>query len=146
MPPRPTTQISRMPAMKNNAPHTSEISMVWPKSGCSTSTPTTPSSSSSENVVAGISGLRAVSANSQDVRITKDGLRNSDGWMLTPARTIQRRAPFTSAPTNSVATTSAKLTMKTTRASLRIWRGDRNDIASMTAIAGTRYSTWRWTK
>ena len=31
------TQISRMPAMKNSAPHTSAISMVWPKSGCSTS-------------------------------------------------------------------------------------------------------------
>ncbi len=53
--------------------------MVWPKSGWSTSTPTTPSSSRSENMVAGMSGLRADSANNHAQRTTKDGLRNSDG-------------------------------------------------------------------
>ena len=101
-PPSPTTQISRMPAMKNSAPQTSAISMVCPKSGCSTSTVTATSSSPSAMVLAGISGRRADSPNSQAIRITKAGLRNSDGWMLTPSRTIQRRAPLTSAPKSSV--------------------------------------------
>ena len=97
-PPSPTTQISRMPAMKNSAPQTSAISMVWPKSGCSTSATTASSSRPSAMVLAGISGRRADSPNSQAIRITKAGLRNSDGWMLTPRITIQRRAPLTSAP------------------------------------------------
>ena len=46
-----------MPAMKNSAPQTIAISMVWPKSGCSTSTVTTPSRSSKANVLAGTSGF-----------------------------------------------------------------------------------------
>ena len=72
--------------------------MVWPKSGCSTSPSTTVASIPSAMVLAGISGRRADSPNSQAIRITKAGLRNSDGWMLTPRMTSQRRAPFTSAP------------------------------------------------
>ncbi len=48
-----------MPARKNSAPQTSAISMVWPKSGCSTSPVTTTSSSPSAMVLAGISGRRA---------------------------------------------------------------------------------------
>ena len=52
----PNTQTTRMPAMKNSALHTSAISMVWPKSGCSTSSATTVSSSISANVFAGMSG------------------------------------------------------------------------------------------
>ena len=57
--------------------------------------------------------------------------------MLTPRSTIQRRAPLTSAPTNRVATTSAKLTMKTMRAMRRSWRGGSNEVAIRTASAGT---------
>ena len=94
--------------MKNSAPQTSAISMVWPKSGCSTKSATTSRSSASATVFAGMSGLRADSANSQEVRTTKAGLRNSDGWMLTPASTIQRRAPLTSAPNTSVAAVKRK--------------------------------------
>ena len=71
-------------------------------------------------MLAGISGRRALSANSHEIRITKAGLTNSEGWMLTPASTIQRRAPLTSAPKTSVAATSARLTMKTTSAMRRI--------------------------
>ena len=58
--------------------------------------------------------------------------------MLMPASTIQRRAPLTSAPTNSVAITMAKLTMKTMRARRRIWRDDRNEVASSTITVGIR--------
>ena len=36
-------------------------------------------------VLAGMSGRCADSANSQAIRMTKAGLRNSDGWMLTPS-------------------------------------------------------------
>ena len=39
-----------------------------------------------------------ISPNSQAIRITKAGLRNSDGCMLTPRMTSQRRAPLISAP------------------------------------------------
>ena len=72
--------------------------MVWPKSGCSTNNATTTMSSASAMVLAGISGRFANSPNSQAIRITKAGLRNSDGWMLTPRITSQRRAPLISAP------------------------------------------------
>ena len=37
--------------------------------------------------------------------MTKAGLRNSDGWMLTPRMTSQRRAPLISAPKYGVAAT-----------------------------------------
>ena len=73
-------------------------------------------------------------------------MRNSDGWMLTPISTIQRRAPLTSAPMNGVASTMTKLTMNTISAMRRIQRGDRSEVASSTAAAGTRYIMWRCTK
>ena len=111
--------MNRIPAMKNRAPQTSATSMVWPKSGCSTRMPTTPISSSRQKVVAGTSNLREDSANSQETSTTKEGLRNSEGWMLTPASTIQRRAPLISTPTKRVATTIAALMMKTTSATRR---------------------------
>ena len=135
-----------MPAMKNSAPQTSAISMVWPKSGCSTRQRDDDSSSASAMVLAGISGRRADSPNSQAIRITNAGLRNSDGWMLTPRITIQRRAPLTSAPKNSVAATSTRLTTNTTSAMRRMCRGGRNEVASSTATAGIRNSTCRLTK
>ena len=55
--------------------------------------------------------------------MTKAGFTNSDGWMFTPASTIQRRAPFTSAPYTSVAAVIARQTMKTTSERRLIWRG-----------------------
>ena len=105
--------------MKNSAPHTSAISMVWPKSGCITSSEATVSSSASATVLAGISGRRVDSANSQAIRTTKAGLRNSDGWMLTLAMTSQRRAPLISAPKNGVIATRNRLTRNTTSATRR---------------------------
>ena len=138
MPAMPNTQISRMPAMKNSALHTSTISMVWPKSGCTTSSATTVSSSASAIALAGMSGRLADSPNSQAIRMTKAGLRNSDGWMLTPNRISQRRAPLISAPKIGVAATMTRLTANTTSDSRRIWRGLRNDTASMMAMAGIR--------
>ena len=86
--------------------------------------------------MAGISGRFAVSPNSQAIRITKAGLRNSDGWMLTPRMTSQRRAPLISAPKCGVAAVSTRLTIKTTSATLRISRGDRNEVPISTAPAG----------
>ena len=124
-PNRPVTQISRIPAMKNSAPQTSAISMVWPKSGCSTSNVITSSSNPIATLLAGISGLREDSANSQAMRMTKAGLTNSEGWMLTPRSTIQRRAPFTSAPNCNVAASMMTDTTNTNSASRRTWRGER---------------------
>ena len=98
MPAMPNTQISRMPAMKNSALHTSTTSMVWPKSGWITRSATTISSSSSDSALAGMSGRLADSPNSQATRMTKAGLRNSEGWILTPKMISQRRAPLISAP------------------------------------------------
>ena len=84
MPAMPNTQTIRMPAMKNSALHTSATSMVWPKSGCSTSSATTITSSISAKVFAGMSGRLADSPNSQAIRMTKAGLRNSDGCTFMP--------------------------------------------------------------
>ncbi len=120
--------------------------MVWPKSGCSTSTPVEPNRRTSASVFAGTSAFLPDSANSQAMRMTKAGFRNSDGWRLMPNSTIQRRAPFTSAPKKSVATTSTKLAANTSSATRRIVRGDMNEVTIITAIAGTRYTTWRLTK
>src|SRR6266478_4672191 len=92
-PASPSTQIIRMPAMKNSAPHTIRISMVWPKSGSSTNSDTSIINSTSAIEVAGISGRRADSANSHAAITTKAGLADSDAWMLTPIRVIQRGAP-----------------------------------------------------
>jgi hypothetical protein len=94
--------------------------MVWPKSGCSTSGTTTAESSASANVFAGMSALRVDSANSHEIRITNAGFTNSEGWILIPASTIQRRAPFTSAPNTSVAAVSPRNTMNTTSDTRRI--------------------------
>ena len=66
--------------------------------------------------------------------------------MFTPASTIQRRAPFTSAPITSVAAVIASATMNTTSASRRIERGDRNETAIITISVGARYIAWRFTK
>ena len=97
-------------------------------------------------VLAGISGRLANSPNSQAIRITKAGLKNSDGWMFMPKITSQRRAPLISAPKYGVTATSARLTTKTMIETWRISRGDRNDVAISTPAAGMRNSTWRLTK
>ena len=134
----PITQMNRIPAMKNSAPHTSAMRVVWPKSGCATRTTMVANSSTIANALAGTSGLLANSANSQAVRMTNAGLRNSEGWMLTPRMISQRRAPLISAPKNSVPITIAKLTAKTISATRRIWRGESSDVPSITATAGIR--------
>ncbi len=67
--------------MKNSAAQTSEISMVWPKSGCRISGTMVTGSSSSASVLPGTSRRLAPSEKAQAARITKAGLTNSDGWM-----------------------------------------------------------------
>ena len=146
MPAMPNIQISRIPAMKNSALHTRTISMVWPKSGCITSSATTASSSTSAKALAGISGRFADSPNSQATRMTKAGLRNSDGWILTPNRTSQRRAPLISWPNIGVTATMAMATRNTISDRRRICCGVRNDTASMMAMVGNRKMMWRLTK
>ena len=85
---------------------------------------TASASSASAMVFAGISGRRAVSPNSQAIRMTKAGLRNSDGCRLTPrnddpaARALdlgtegERRAP-----------PGRRSTANTTSAIRRMYRG-----------------------
>ncbi len=63
------------------------------------------------------------------------GLRNSDGWTETPATYSQRRAPFTSAPKNSVATVAAKAIRKNAKADRRTPCGDISEVTSITMIA-----------
>ena len=72
--------------------------MVWPKSGCITNSATTVMSSIKAKVLAGISGRLADSPNSQAIKTTKAGFKNSEGWMFMPKITSQRRAPLISAP------------------------------------------------
>src|SRR6266700_1206939 len=135
-----------MPAMKNKAPHTIRISMVWPKSGSITSSDTSSINSPSAIDVAGISGRRADSANSHAASTTNAGLADSDAWMLRPIRVIQRREPLTSGPSSSVATINATLNANTISAERRICRGDRNDTAISTIKDGSRKNTWRLKK
>ena len=73
--------------------------MVWPKSGSITNSATSINSSVIAIVVAGISGRLVNSANSHAAITTKAGLANSEAWILTPSRVIQRREPLTSART-----------------------------------------------
>ena len=120
--------------------------MVWPKSGSSTSSVTSPNSSVSAIEVAGISGLRADSEKSHAANTTKAGFADSEAWMLTPRIVIQRFAPLTSGPSTSVATISTMLSPNTISAERRIWRGDRNDTPTITTIDGNRNNTWRWKK
>ena len=92
--------------MKKSALHTTAISMVWPKSGCGTSRAITTSSNTSANVFAGISGRLAEFTEQPGNNDDKAGLRNSEGCMLTPGKTSQRRAPLISGPKNGVAATA----------------------------------------
>ena len=66
--------------------------------------------------------------------------------MLTPISVIQRREPFTSGPSSSVATISAIETANTNSAVRRICRGDRNDTPIITMNDGSRNITWRLKK
>ena len=120
--------------------------MVWPKSGSITNSDTSVSSSTSAIEVAGISGRPVDSANSHAASTTKAGLADSEAWMLTPSSVIQRREPFTSGPTSSVATISAIEIANTISALRRICRGDRNDTAIITMNDGSRNSTCRLKK
>ena len=112
--------------------------MVWPKSGSITNSETSVSSSTSAIEVAGISGRRADSANSHAASTTKAGLADSEAWMLTPIRVIQRREPLTSGPISSVATISAIETANTISAVRRICRGDRKETPISTMKEGSR--------
>ncbi len=85
---------------------------------------------------------RPPSAKAQAQSTTKAGLTNSDG--CTPA--IQRREPFTSTPNASARTISAMLTTKTISAARRTWRGERKDVAIISAAAGATNAACRLTK
>ena len=107
-PNRPSTQNQCSPAMKNSAPQTTEISIVWPKSGCRISGTIVTGRIRSDSARASPLGApsRPPSVNAQAASTTKAGLMNSDG--CTPM--IQRREPLTSAPNISAATISANET------------------------------------
>ncbi len=90
-PPAAMIQIHGMPAMKNMAPQTAVVRMVWPRSGWATSSAATMPKSRMAKRLPGISGWRACSANSQAQTTTKAGFMNSDGWIEMPAIEIQRR-------------------------------------------------------
>ena len=120
--------------------------MVWPKSGSITSKVTSSSKMPTAIELAGISGRRADSENSQAASTTNAGLADSEAWILTPRMVIQRREPFTSGPNSSVAMISATETANTTSALRLIWRGDRNDTPISTMNDGSRNMTWRLKK
>ena len=120
--------------------------MVWPKSGCATKSATTMMSSASAIELAGISGRAEVSPNSHAISTTNAGFMNSDGWILTPRMTSQRRAPLISAPKCGVAAIRMTLTTKTSSATLRMSCGERNEVAIITAMAGMRKKICRLTK
>ena len=68
--------------------------------------------------------------------MTKAGLEEFRRLQVHAEDTSQRRAPMTSAPKYGVAATRTRLTIKTTSATLRISRGDRNEVTISTADGG----------
>ena len=72
----------------------------WPAARIQASAifPSAPPFLPSATVFAGMSGRLLDSPNNQAIRITNAGFKNSDGWILTPRITSQRRAPLISAP------------------------------------------------
>ena len=130
--------------MNTSAAHTSEISMVWPKSGCRMSG--TIVAGSNRKAMARAINLgapgRAPSASAQAVSTMKAGLMNSEGCRPS----IQRREPFTSAPNISAAKISARLTANMINAARRTWRGARNDDATSRTAVGGASKAWRLTK
>ncbi len=91
--------------MKNKAAQTTEISMVWPKSGSRISGTIVSGSTSRATALPTSVGAptRPPSAKAQAAITTNAGLTNSDG--CTPP--IHRREPLTSTPNISASTTSA---------------------------------------
>ena len=86
--------------------------------------------------------VRPPSVNAQAARTTNAGLMNSDGWRPK----IHRRAPFTSAPNMSARMMSANDTTNVTSAARRTCRGDRNEVAIISAAVGISIKAWRLTK
>ena len=151
MPPAASTasaaiQNQESPAMKNTADHEITTSMVWPRSGWATSSAATMASSSMAKMLPGMSLRREFSVKSQADSTRKAGLTNSDGCSERPRKLIQRRAPFTSWPMNSVRNISTIEIENTINAVRRTLRGDRNDVAIMTPIVGIMNRMWRFTK
>ena len=104
--------------MKNSAPQTSAISMVWPKSGCSTSSVTTSQQQRQRHGVG--RHFRpprrfGEQPGDQDDEGRLEEFRRLD--VDAEQITSQRRAPLISAPKNGVAATSTRLTTNTTSAS-----------------------------
>ena len=133
--------------MKNSAPQAMATSMVWPKSGSATSSAATMASRMSGedvagNVAAGASSRRTA----RRTTTTKAGFMNSDGCSERPARLSQRRAPLTSTPTNSVASISTMRDGEHDQRRAPRLRGDRSEVAIITASAGKKKATWRLTK
>ena len=75
------TQNQCSPAMKNSAHQTIEISIVWPKSGCRMRSEAAAPRRRKARMLPGTSLRLTLSENSQAVSTTKEGLRNSEGWM-----------------------------------------------------------------
>ena len=134
-PPSPTTQNQCSPAMKNSAAQTSEISIVWPKSGCRISgTMVSGRSRSASSVAAARRGAPARLPRRPRRRgSTKAGLTNSDGWMPK----IQRREPLTSCAEQQRGDDQRHADRRrASSAARRTWRGDRNEVATSSAADG----------
>ncbi|MNT48448.1 hypothetical protein D3C72_1852290 [compost metagenome] len=126
-----------MPAMKNMPPQTTDVRIVWPKSGWAIRSAATMPKVMMAKRLPGISGWRARSAKSHAQTMTKAGFMNSDGWIEKVPMEIQRRAPLTSMPKNSakIIISSEAISMMT--ATRRTWRGDRKERPTMIASDGT---------
>ncbi len=86
--------------------------------------------------------VRPPSVKAQAASTTNAGLMNSDGWRPK----IQRLAPLTSAPNMSARMMSANDTAKVSNAARRTCRGERNEVAIISAAVGSSIKAWRLTK
>ncbi len=85
--------------------------IVDPKSGCSISSTPISASSPAETVNTGRLLSFSLRLSSHASATTKNGFRNSDGWSWPTPSSIQRTAPFFSAPMNGTAASSARKMM-----------------------------------
>ena len=106
----PTITRVGVPAIISSAIHTVQTMIVWPKSGCIISSPTTSATIPPVMTTVGRLSSFALS-DSSHARVTiRNGFRNSDGWNWTRPGPSQRRAPLTVTPMNGVAARAAVIT------------------------------------
>ena len=127
-------------------PQPNSTSAACPKSGCSARKPTITNASAKEIALPGGPFRSWLAEISQALRITKNGLRNSEGWTEAKPIENQRTAPLPkSVPKIGSSARAAKAPTKPSTPSRRTRWGDIIEVPSIARIASPPKAIWRWT-